>query len=147
MKNNPNVSKKIQERLLNLLEKYRVYLVYIPLVLYGIILVILTILPENDAIKSNSPDKFYHFGAYGLLSFILYFTLFFQNKILIFKKYTAVFTLLFTSLFGTLNELNQIFIPGRSANIFDVIANFLGSLLTVLIIKFSFKVLKNWNEF
>lgn len=121
------------------------YLVYIPLILYGIVLVILTILPGNDVIKSNSPDKFYHFGAYGLLSFILYFTLFFQNKILIFKRYTAVFTLLFASLFGVLNELNQIFIPGRSANMLDMIANFLGSLLTILIIKFSLKILKSFK--
>ncbi|MBE0572716.1 MAG: VanZ family protein [Ignavibacteriaceae bacterium] len=132
--------------MLKLLEKYRVYLVYVPLILYGIILFILTILPGDGAVKSNSPDKFYHFAAYGLFSFILYFTLFFQNKILLLKKYTAAFTILFASLFGVLNEFNQIFIPGRSANIYDVIANFIGSLVTVLIIKFSLKILKRWNE-
>ena len=103
-KNYNNVLKNFKRGMLNLLEKYRVYLIYVPLVLYGIILVILTILPGNDAVKSNSPDKFYHFGVYGLLSLILYFTLYFQNKILLLKNYPAAFTLLFASLFGILNE-------------------------------------------
>jgi VanZ family protein len=107
-----------------------------------IILIIFTSIPSDPAIKSNSPDKLYHFGAYGLLSFILYFALYFQNKMLSFKKYPALFTLLFAFLFGLLNELSQLFIPSRTFNKFDLLANFLGSCLTVIIIKFSIKSIR-----
>jgi VanZ family protein len=105
------------------------------------VLVVLSSLPQSTEIKSNGVDKYYHLGAYGLLSFIVYFTLTFQDRISLFKRYSASFTLLLTSIFGLLNELHQLFIPSRTFNKFDLLANILGSLLMIIVIKFSLKII------
>lgn len=131
----------------NLLEKYRLFLIYIPLILYGIILIVFSVLPDNILLNSNSPDKFYHLGAYGIFSFFLFFCLNFQNKIFVFKKYASVFTVVLTSLFGILNEFYQIFIPGRTLNILDVIANMVGSLIVVLLVQFFLIITKTQKEY
>ena len=123
------------------LVKYRLHILYTILCFYCIVLVVLSSLPQSTEIKSNGVDKYYHLGAYGFLSFIVYFTLTFQNRISLFKRYSASFTLLLTSIFGMLNELHQLFIPSRTFNKFDLLANILGSLLMVIVIKFSLKII------
>jgi VanZ family protein len=52
-----------------------------------------------------------------------------------------------TSLFGILNEFYQIFIPGRTLNILDVIANMVGSLIVVLLIQFFLIKTKTQKEY
>jgi len=107
--------------------------------------VILTSLPGNPASKSSQIDKLYHMGAYGLLSFILYFFLIIQNKIQLLKKYPATFTLLLATAFGLANEFHQIFIPTRTFNKFDLLANLIGIVLTLGVIKFFLMVNKSYN--
>lgn len=120
----------------NFLYRNRFYLINIPLVIYWLILFILTSLPSKMAVTVNVSDKIEHFGAYGLLSVFLYLNLSFQNKIKIFNKFPATFTVLIASLYGLLDELHQLFVPGRSAEFLDWIADFSGSLIAVLIVRF-----------
>jgi len=124
------------------LVKYRQYILYTFLCLYCVVLIVLSSLPQSIEIKSSGVDKYYHLGAYGCLSFIMYFTLTFQDRIFLFRKYSASFTLLLTFLFGMLNELHQLFIPSRTFNKFDLLANILGSLLIVIVIKLSLKIIR-----
>jgi len=124
-----------------ILVKYRLHILFAILCFYCIVLVVLSSSPQSSEIKSNGVDKYYHLGAYGLLSFIVYFTLTFQDRISLFKRYSASFTLLLTSIFGLLNELHQLFIPSRTFNKFDLLANILGSLLMIIVIKFSLKII------
>jgi len=84
-------------------------------------------------------------GAYGLLSFILYFFLIIQNKIQLLKKYPATFTLLLATAFGLANEFHQIFIPTRTFNKFDLLANLIGIVLTLGVIKIFLLVNKSYN--
>lgn len=121
--------------MINFLKKYRFQLINISLIGYCLLLVVLTSLPGNPASKSNQLDKLYHIAAYGLLSFILYFVIYYQNKIKLFKKYPAAFTILFATLFGMINEFHQIFIPTRTFNKYDLLANLIGIILTIVIIK------------
>lgn len=117
------------------IERNRQYLINIPLIIYWLILFVLTSLPSSSAITIGISDKIEHFGAYGLLSAVLYMNLFFQKKFELLKKYPATFTLLIASIYGMLDEVHQLFIPGRSAEFLDWSADFLGSLLAVLIVK------------
>lgn len=126
----------------NYLEKNRAYIIYLPLILYWIVLFILTSLPSDISLDINVSDKIEHFGAYGLLSFLLYLTMYFQTKYRLLNKYPATFTLLFASLYGLVDELHQLFVPGRSADVLDWSADFLGSVLAVLISKFILEKLK-----
>lgn len=124
------------------LERNRTYIIHLPLILYWIVLFILTSLPSNISLDINVSDKIEHFGAYGLLSFLLYSNLYFQTKYQLLNKFPAIFTLLFAALYGMVDELHQLFVPGRSADVRDWLADFLGSVLAVLIAKFILEKLK-----
>lgn len=127
------------------LEKHHKYLFNIPLIIYWLILFLLTSLPSSSAITIGVSDKIGHFGAYGLLSGILYLNLFFQNKFKVLKKYPATFTVLIASFYGLLDELHQLFVPGRSAEIFDWVADFSGAVVGVLITRYLLKKLQNYD--
>ena len=106
-------------------------------------MIVLTSLPGNLSLSVGVSDKIEHFGAYGLLSVFLYLNLLFQKKYVLLKKYPATFTLIIASLYGMFDELHQLFVPGRTADILDWTADFLGSLLAVLIIKLIMDKLKS----
>jgi len=94
------------------------------------------------AITTDISDKVNHFGAYGLLSVFLYLNLHFQNRFEIFSKYPAFYTILIASTYGLLDEIHQMFVPGRSAEFLDWVADFSGSLLAVLITGYLIKRFK-----
>jgi VanZ family protein len=104
---------------------------------------ILSSIPGNSAISSNPIDKILHFAAYAVLSIPLYSVLSIQDKILLLKKYPGISTFLLTFLFGFLNEMYQLFIETRTFNKFDLLANVLGSILMILFIKFTAKIISD----
>jgi len=133
---------KIRNLVLSLLKKYHIQLLLSIILGYCILLIILSSIPGNSAISSNPIDKILHFGAYGLLSLPLYFALSLQDKIYLFRKYPDVSTLLLVFTFGLLNELHQLFITTRTFNKYDLLANFLGSLLAIIVINISLKIIR-----
>jgi len=112
---------------------------------YCLLLVISTSIPGNTASNLSQIDKLYHISAYGLLSFILYIFLLFQSRMQLLKKYPATFTLILATAFGLANEFHQIFIPTRTFNKFDLLANLIGIVLTLGVIKFFLMVNKSYN--
>lgn len=128
------------------LQTNKKYLVQLPLIIYWIILFILTSLPSTLAIATDMNDKLNHFGAYGLLSILLYLNLHFQEKIKILSRFPAAFTVLIASIYGLLDEIHQMFVPGRSAEFLDWLADFLGSVTAVLIMGYILRKFKQ-NEF
>lgn len=125
------------------LQSHKKYLIHLPLILYWLILFSLTSLPSSNAITTGVSDKIEHFGAYGLLGVLIYLNLFFQNSIELLKKFPAIFTIIFTSLYGLLDELHQLLVPGRSCEFLDWFADFSGALIGVIIIKWLLKILYN----
>lgn len=121
------------------IEEHKVYFVYIPLVIYWIILLTLTSLPSGMAITVDVSDKVNHFGAYGLLSVLLFLTMKFQMKYPFLKKNANWLTILIASTYGVLDELHQMLVPGRSAEFLDWLADFSGSLIGVFIIQWLLK--------
>lgn len=118
------------------LQTHKKYLIHLPLIIYWIILFILTSLPSSMAITTDVSDKVNHFGAYGLLSVLLYLNLYFQDKIEVLNKFPATFTVLIASIYGMVDEIHQMFVPGRSAEFLDWLADFSGSLVAVLITRY-----------
>jgi VanZ family protein len=130
--------------LLKYFEQHKKYLVYLPLILYWLLILILTSLPGADVPNVHINDKIEHLLAYGGLGFLLNLSLRIQNKISIIKKYPALFTVLIVSTYGALDELHQLFIPGRSCDILDWTSDTIGviigvSLMTLLILVFEKK--------
>jgi len=122
--------------LFKFLEKRKLFFVYLPLTFYWIILFILTSLPSNKVPSVGINDKLEHFGAYLVLSLLLNLAFRFQNKIKLFSNRPNLYSFLFVFVYGVFDELHQALIPGRDCNIFDLIADLIGSLLGLISILF-----------
>ncbi|MBU0992789.1 MAG: VanZ family protein [Proteobacteria bacterium] len=79
--------------------------------------------------KAFSNDKVLHFGGYALLG-----ALFLRALITypIRKKRTLILlSILCASLYGVSDEFHQSFVPSRNADVYDVLADTVGSVLGV----------------
>lgn len=121
--------------MLEYLRKNKIYLVYLPLVVYWTALFIATSIPTEYIPSVGVSDKFYHFFAYLVLSVLLHLTFIFQEKLPVLREFPASFTLLIGSVYGIVDELHQMLIPGRHAEVLDWIADFVGVIAGVLIVK------------
>lgn len=126
----------------NFLERHKVVLVYLPLVFYWILLFTLTSLPSQSVPSVGVNDKLEHSLAYFGLSFLLYLTLLFQKKSDFLKKYAAIFTILIIVIYAVLDEVHQLLIPGRSCEMLDFLADMLGGIVGIIILKILIRVYK-----
>lgn len=128
--------------MLKFLEKRKILLVYTPLVLYWIVLLAATSSPTIKIPTTDVSDKGYHFTAYFGLGVLLNLTLVFQNKYLSLKRKNALYTVLIGSIYGIFDEIHQYFIPGRSMEFLDFVADFFGLILAILFVLFLFRLFK-----
>lgn len=127
-------------RLYNFLKQYKVLLVYLPLTIYWVIIFIATSLPTIEFPNLfNMQDKLEHFTAYFILAIFVVFTLHFQEKRLFLKKRLIITSIIILSLYAAIDEIHQILIPGRVADIYDWTADVIGGIFGIL---FSFKIIK-----
>jgi VanZ family protein len=129
--------------LFNFLERQKLVLVYLPLVFYWIILFTLTTLPVQSVPSVGVSDKIEHLLAYFVLSILLYLTLLFQKKSVLFKNYAMLFTLLIVFTYGVLDEVHQLMIPGRSCELLDFLADVFGGIIGIIVIKILFNFYKS----
>ena len=110
---------------------------YLPLGLYWLLIFILTSIPGNHIPTIfGVSDKIKHFGAYFVLAILLNFTLYIQNRFPLLSKKSMLFTFLITLFYGLFDEVHQIFIPGRAFDWWDLVADIIGSVLGILLVKF-----------
>jgi VanZ family protein len=121
--------------LFKFLEANKLTLIYIPLLIYWLALLAATSFPVEYVPTVGIGDKFEHLFAYLGLTLLLNLTLIFQNKYTLLKKRNSLFTFLIAGIYGGLDEIHQYFIPGRSCELFDFIADLLGILLGIYLIK------------
>lgn len=79
-------------------------------------------------------DKIVHIAIYFFLFLASYFSFNNQNKYPRIKKYSLFAALLFTSAYGALDELHQLFVFGRSCEFLDWVADFLGGIFGFLLL-------------
>lgn len=91
-------------------------------------------------------DKIEHLLAYFVLSFLLFLTLLFQKQSLFLKKYALLFTFIIVFFYGVVDEVHQLFIPGRSCELFDFTADIIGGVLGILGIKILLKFFYRYQE-
>ena len=124
------------------LEKRKVYLVYVPLIIYWIMLFTATSLPAANLPSVAISDKIKHFGAFFGLSVLLSLTLLYQNKNLLFKNYFLAAALVISSIYGLLDEIHQSFVPGRNSEFLDWVADSLGAAVGVFVVFYLIKKFK-----
>lgn len=124
------------------LEKRKVWLIYAPLIIYWMILFVATSLPAPDLPSIGLSDKVAHLSAFFCLSVLLTLSLIFQRKSKLFfdNAYFAAF--LICLIYAAIDELHQMLIPGRSAELLDWIADGGGAILGIFIVRFFINKLK-----
>lgn len=78
-------------------------------------------------------DKIYHAIEYAMLGFLLH-RAFFSQKNQFFKRYAGILAWLLGSLYAISDEIHQYFVPGRSADIGDVLADVAGISIILLLL-------------
>lgn len=129
------------------LSKRKVLLVYTPLIVYWLILFTATSIPTKDLPSIGFSDKVNHLMAYFVLSVLVYLTLLFQRKSELLFNYAPIVTLIISSFYGIADELHQMLIPGRSAEVFDWFADAIGAILGILLVYFLKSRLKYQPDF
>lgn len=114
----------------------RFFIFHLPIILYLILIFILSSIPGDNLpeLGFELNDKLIHLGVYffAFLLFYLSFSNFMKESLI--SRNPLVFSLIFTNLYAILDELHQALVPNRSAEFFDFVADFIGSLLGLLFI-------------
>ncbi len=109
---------------------------YLSLII-GIGILVLSLMPVSYSSESsffNIPhlDKLAHILLYAALSFTIMIEGYLKNKVI--GKHIIIVVLL-SFIYGSIIELIQLFLPGRSGEFLDSIADLTGSLFAVLLFK------------
>jgi len=107
------------------------------------ILFIATTLPAERLPSLGFTDKLDHFIGYFILAFLVNLMLMYQRKSKFLFERAPFATVVICLFYGVVDELHQLFIPGRSAETWDWVADALGTLTGVLIVY----ILMNWLKY
>lgn len=121
-------------RLYNLFSTHKKKFLYVPLAGYWLTLFILTSLPGRSLPKVILilTDKAKHLIAYLILSFLLNFAIHFQKKFKKFNNHSGISAFMIIAVYGLLDEIHQIFIPGRYFEWLDFLSDLIGGLIGIL---------------
>lgn len=129
------------------LEKRKVWLVYIPLIIYWLILFVATTIPVERLPSIGFTDKINHFIAYFVLAVLVNLTLIYQRKSKFLFEKAQIATIVICLFYGAVDELHQMLVPGRFADTWDWVADALGAFSGVLFVYFLINRLKYRLEF
>jgi VanZ family protein len=109
--------------------KYR-YLIYywIPILVYVFVLFIQSSFPSIATPKGSHLDKFLHVGAYSVLGF-LFARAYGASRMRSNLVLVLILGIGSASIYGVLDEIHQYFVPFRKADLLDVGADILGSVI------------------
>ncbi len=126
------------------LKENRLKVLLIPLILYWIVLFIATSLPSTPYVDVfEISDKLKHFSAYLILAVLLGLNLHFQEKWERVSKFFLSYTFIICIFYGLIDEIHQIFVPNRTGEFLDWVADLIGTLLGILIIKLFLGLIKD----
>jgi len=135
--------------LYKLFDKNKFVLVYLPLILYWVVLFVATTLPASRLPKTGINDKIEHLVGYFLLTFLLSNALFFQEKRSRAKQFPVLIALVVVAFYGMIDELHQYYIPGRFCDFYDWTADVTGALVAgvlYFLVKKYFQVVKTTSD-
>ncbi len=112
-------------------DNVKVYLLYwLPVLIYCYIIFNFSSRESIRLIPSVSHiDKVLHMVAYGVLGILLVRA--FQKTSTYNRKRIALLAIIFATIYGISDEIHQSFVVSRTADIYDVIFDFLGAAIAV----------------
>jgi VanZ family protein len=106
-------------------------LYWLPLILYCVLIYIQSAYPSPEQIPSfRFVDKMLHLGAYAIMG-ILFYRAYRTLKIRDNLQLLMMLSVVSASLYGVSDEIHQSFVPFRSAEVADAIADFCGAVCGV----------------
>ncbi|HMQ81175.1 MAG TPA: VanZ family protein [Ignavibacteria bacterium] len=91
---------------------------------------------ELPKVEIISFDKIVHMGVFGLLAGLCYLSLIHLNSENTFTRNAILWSAIITILYGASDEFHQYFVPNRSSEVQDWIADITGTIIMLLIIRF-----------
>ena len=114
---------------LKLIYKSRFTLYWLPVIVYCAAIFIQSSFPTAQQIPSwRNLDKVLHVAAYAILG-ALFFRALSTGHLNSNLKAAVILSILFSGLYGLSDEIHQSFVPGRSAEVADALADFTGGIL------------------
>jgi VanZ family protein len=86
------------------------------------------------SVEFELSDKIIHFIIYFVLFLTTFYSFSNQKKFIVLCEYSLFSSFIFTLLYGASDEFHQYFIPGRTCDIFDWIADVTGAVVAISII-------------
>lgn len=120
--------------MLSFIDYHKRKLIYSLLLIYWLFILLLTSLPAGNMPNVQINDKVIHFIAFMLLGFLLRSALRIQGKVGFVKKYSFAVSITIISIYALLDELHQMYIPGRSCDPKDWLADICGAFLGIIIV-------------
>ena len=120
------------------LKAHRKRIVYLPLIVYWIILLIATSIPTDDfpRVLMTVGDKVKHFAAYFILGGYLAIAFSVQERVPLLRKYFIIAAIFTATVYGLIDEIHQAFIPGRFYELLDWVADIIGATVGSIIVGF-----------
>jgi VanZ family protein len=94
--------------------------------------------PSKDfpKIEFELADKLVHFAIYFVLLITAYYSFGSQNTFGYLNRNSLAAALIFTAVFGASDEIHQYFVPGRSCEFYDWVADIAGGVFAVALLIF-----------
>jgi VanZ family protein len=108
----------------------RLLWLWLPVLVYMIAMFVGQSLPNAPEPPGPLTDKHEHFFFYGVLA-VMVLRAFTNARWRRITAAAALGAIAFSAFYGVLNEVHQRFVPGRSYDVLDMIANTIGSVLAV----------------
>ena len=108
----------------------KLFFFWLPVLVLCAVIFVLSSFPSPDlGLSFPLKDKVMHMAAYGLLALLVYRACRMTWPGKLSPVQLLVISVLFASLYGLSDEFHQSFVATRQADGYDVLADFLGSLL------------------
>lgn len=105
----------------------------LPFFLWIVCIFGLSSIPRVPVIKSPiSLDKLVHIGLFFVMCWLGSRAFYYQSRYGWLKRSPLLGAFIFTILYGILDEVHQIYVPGRTSDVNDVLADVTGALLFAL---------------
>ena len=109
----------------------------LPVIVWALLIFVSSSIPGTKfpSVPIFGVDKIVHIGFYFIFCFLAHRALAHQQKFPLLFRYSYAFSVLCTLAYGAFDEFHQYFVPSRSSDVFDVMADVTGALIYVGLVK------------
>jgi VanZ family protein len=109
---------------------------HLPLLFWALVIFAASSIPGSSIPDSPifDQDKLLHAGVFFVLAFFMQRSFSHQSRFPVLARYSRWWILIFALVYGTLDEVHQSFVPGRTPDVFDALADGTGAAIYLLLL-------------